>query len=111
MARNEGKERMLPDAKLDALLTRHAAIEGELARRLAPEIYVKLSRELAELAPVVDKVKAHRAVVAELKDLDALIEDAATEAEMRAIATSEKSGLGGRRRPPGKGSPPAVSAT
>ena len=97
MARNEGKERMLPDAKLDALLTRHAAIEGELARRLAPEIYVKLSRELAELAPVVDKVKAHRAVVAELKDLDALIEDAATEAEMRAIATSEKSGLAARR--------------
>ena len=35
---------MLPEQKLDALLTRHQAVEGELASGLAPEAYVKLSR-------------------------------------------------------------------
>ena len=54
---------MLPDQKLDALVSRHAALESELATQLAPEIYVKLSREFAELEPVVAKIKAYRAVV------------------------------------------------
>ena len=45
---------MLPEQKLDALLTRHKAIESELSSQLAPETFVKLSREFAELEPVVD---------------------------------------------------------
>jgi peptide chain release factor 1 len=88
---------MLPEAKLDALLARHAAIEAELSRALAPEAYVKLSREFAELSPVVDRVKAYRGVAAELTDLDGLIEDAATDPEMRAIATAEKPELEAKR--------------
>ena len=38
----------LPETKLDALLTRHAAVEAELSRQLRPETFVKLSREFAE---------------------------------------------------------------
>jgi peptide chain release factor 1 len=90
-------EHMLPEAKLDALLARHAAIEAELSRALAPEAYVKLSREFAELSPVADRVKAYRGVAAELTDLDGLIEDAATDPEMRAIANAEKPALEARR--------------
>jgi len=81
---------MLPEPKLDALVTRHQALERELASPVTPEIYVKLSREFAELAPIVETVKNYRAVVAEIAGLDALIADAATDAEMRAMATSEK---------------------
>ncbi|MGB7836136.1 MAG: PCRF domain-containing protein, partial [Xanthobacteraceae bacterium] len=88
---------MLPEAKLDALLARHAAIEAELSRALAPEAYVKLSREFAELNPVADRVKAYRGVAAELTDLDNLIEDAATDPEMRAIASAEKPALEAKR--------------
>jgi len=44
---------MLPDQKLNALVVRHAALERDLAAALPPETYVKLSREFAELAPVV----------------------------------------------------------
>ena len=40
---------MLPEQKLDALLARHQAVESDLASQLAPETYVKLSREFAEL--------------------------------------------------------------
>jgi len=88
---------MLPEAKLDALLARHAAIEAELAEKLSPENYVRLSREFAELSPVADKVKAYRSVAAELADLDGLISDANVDAEMRAIAGSEKPALEARR--------------
>src|SRR5262249_23541055 len=79
------------------LVARHQAVERELASPVTPEIYVKLSREFAELAPIVETVKDYRAVVAEIAGLDALIADAATDAEMRAMAASEKPQLGERR--------------
>jgi peptide chain release factor 1 len=81
---------MLPDQKLDALVTRHAALERDLAAALPAESYVKLSREFAELAPVVEAVRSYRAAQRELDDLAALIADPATDPEMRAIAEAEK---------------------
>jgi peptide chain release factor 1 len=52
---------MLPEAKLDVLLARHAALEAELTGRLSSDAYVRATRELSELAPVVEAVKAYRA--------------------------------------------------
>jgi peptide chain release factor 1 len=49
------------------------------------------------IGPLVDKVKAYRSVVAELADLNALIEDAATEPEMKSIANSERPQLEAKR--------------
>jgi peptide chain release factor 1 len=57
---------------------------------VTPETYVRLSREFAELGPVVAAVKSYRAVLAEIDGLDALITDSATDAEMRAMALAEK---------------------
>jgi peptide chain release factor 1 len=88
---------MLPEQKLDALVARHRALEGELATQVTPETYVKLSREFAELGPVVEAVKNYRGVVSEMADLDALIGDSATDAEMRAMALSEKPPLEQKR--------------
>ncbi|MDQ2953463.1 MAG: PCRF domain-containing protein, partial [Pseudomonadota bacterium] len=88
---------MLPQAKLDTLIARHAAVEAELSRQLPPETYVKLSREFAELSPLVETVKTYRAVEAELAGLDALMEDPTTDGEMRAIASAEKPELVARR--------------
>ncbi|CAM5492711.1 Peptide chain release factor 1 OS=Afipia felis OX=1035 GN=prfA PE=3 SV=1 [Afipia felis] len=84
---------MLPDAKLDILLARHAALEAELMAQVSAETYVRATRELADIAPVVEAVKAYRAGAAELADLEAMIADPATEAEMRAMAESERPGL------------------
>ena len=61
---------MLPEQKLDALLDRQAVVERELASGVAGDAYVKLSREFAELDPVVEAIKAYRAVDAEIADLD-----------------------------------------
>jgi len=87
---------MLPEQKLDALLTRHQTVESELASGLAPEAYVKLSREFAELGPIIETIKAYRAVTGEIADLTSLLDDAATDAEMRAMAATEKPALEAR---------------
>jgi peptide chain release factor 1 len=87
----------LPQQKLDALLARHALVESELATNLTPDAYVKLSREFAELGPVIAAIKAYRAVAAEIADLEALIEDPSTDAEMRKLAEAEKPALQARR--------------
>jgi peptide chain release factor 1 len=88
---------MLPEQKLDALVTRHKAIESELSTQVAPETFVKLSREFAELNPVVDAVKAYRGVLAEIEGLQALLDDPGTDAEMRQMAQAEKPALEQKR--------------
>jgi peptide chain release factor 1 len=87
----------LPEGKLDTLLTRHAAVEAELSRQMPAEAFVKLSREFAEIDPVVAKIKAYRAVAAELADLAALIADPKTEAAMREMADEERHALEDKR--------------
>jgi peptide chain release factor 1 len=88
---------MLPDQKLDALIVRQAALERELGTVLPPETYVKLSREFAELAPVVEAVNAYRAAQRELDGITSLIADPSTDAEMRSIADAERHELEARR--------------
>jgi peptide chain release factor 1 len=88
---------MLPEQKLDALIARHAAIERDLAAAMPADAYVKLSREFAELAPVVEAVKSYRAAQHELEGVESMIEDPAIDAEMRAIATAERPQLEARR--------------
>src|SRR5215470_4773783 len=85
---------MLPETKLDIMLARHASLEAELSRPLGADTFVKLTRELAEIAPVVEKVKAYRNAVA---DLDAIIADPATEPDLRAVAAEEKPVVDARR--------------
>jgi peptide chain release factor 1 len=87
---------MLPEQKLDALLTRYKTVENELASGLAAEAYVKLSREFAELGPVIETIKAYRAVTSEIADLTTLLDDAATDAEMRTMAATERPALEAR---------------
>ena len=87
----------LPHHRLDALLARHSLVESELATNLSRDDYVKLSREFAELGPVIEAIKAYRAVTAEIADLEALAADPSTDAEMRKLADSEKPALQARR--------------
>jgi peptide chain release factor 1 len=88
---------MLPDQKLDALLARYHNVESELASQVTPDTYVRLSREFAELGPVVGAIKAYREVIAEIRGIEELVDDPATDAEMRALAGSEKTALEARR--------------
>jgi peptide chain release factor 1 len=87
----------LPQHRLDALLARHSLVESELATNLSRDDYVKLSREFSELGPVIEAIKAYRAVTTELADLDALTSDATSDPEMRKLAEAEKPALQARR--------------
>ena len=88
---------MLPEAKLNGLIARHAQVESDLAGQPDRQTYVQLSREFAELGPLVDNVKAYRAAGAELHELEMLIADPATDVEMRELAAAEKPALLERR--------------
>jgi peptide chain release factor 1 len=88
---------MLQPAKLDALLARQQMVEAELASQPSRDTYVKLSKEFSELGPLIETVKAYRATLAEIADLEAMMADSSTDAEMRALAASEKPGLEARR--------------
>jgi peptide chain release factor 1 len=64
---------------------------------LSRDDYVKLSREFSELGPVIEAIKAYRAVSAEIDDLDTLIADPSNDAEMRKLAETEKPTLQARK--------------
>ena len=88
---------VLPQQKMDALLARHALVESELASGLAPDAYVKLAREFAELTPVVEVIKAYRSTDNEIVELSALVDDSRTDAEMRKLADIERHELQERK--------------
>jgi peptide chain release factor 1 len=87
----------LPQSKLDALVMRLHTVEADLAGGPDRDSYVKLSREFSELQPLVESIKAYQGVENEIADLDAMLADASTDADMRALAETEKPALEARR--------------
>src|SRR5258708_9125014 len=87
---------MLREAKLYILMAHHTSIETQLLGEVGWEAYVRVMRELAELNPVIDAVKAYRATEKEIADIEALISDPATEPEMRGMAEAERETLKAR---------------
>src|ERR1700682_4512977 len=87
---------ILPEAKLDILLAHHASLEAQLLGQVNSESYVRITRELAELNPLIDAVKAYRAANAEIAGIEALISDPATELEMRGMSEAERETLAAR---------------
>ncbi len=77
---------MLPQAKLDQVLRRHEELGAALAAG-ARERFVEMSKEFAELEPVVEGIRAYRALQAEVADLEALV--AGDDKEMRELAEAE----------------------
>src|ERR1700684_2711673 len=81
---------ILPEAKLDILLAHHASLEAQLLGQVNSASYVRITRELAELNPLIDAVKAYRAANAAAAGIDALIADPATEPDMRSRTQAER---------------------
>ena len=84
---------MIPAAKLERLLDRFAAIESEMASGASGSQFVKLSREHAELAPVIEAARAYRSTQKQIEDADALIADPSGDSEMRDLALQERAEL------------------
>jgi len=80
---------MLAREKLEMLLDRFDVIEQSMAGNPDPETYVRLSREYAELDPIVSKVRQLMSQEKEAEGLREMLEDPETEAEMREMAGDE----------------------
>jgi peptide chain release factor 1 len=76
--------------RLEAILARHALVSATLNGAPEPAQFVQLSRELAELDPVVEAIRGRAAVAEDLAGLDELMGDASTDAEMRLLAEAER---------------------
>jgi peptide chain release factor 1 len=78
---------MLPVERLDAILARAEALQEEMNGELPPERFVELSKEYAEIDPLVAAIRGYRAALSEAEDLRALI--AGDDAEMAELAGLE----------------------
>ena len=79
-----------PRARLDAIVDRHAIVTATLNGAPDTDTFVQLSRELAELDPVVEAIRGYRDKEADLAGLDALLKDGSTDTEMRSLAEDER---------------------
>src|SRR5215468_9115263 len=79
----------IPADKLDKLVSRWETVQGTLASGADQETFVRLSREFAELDPIVATITSLRSAVRERVDLQHLIDDPASETDMAALAEEE----------------------
>ena len=85
---------MLPVERLDAIIARAEALQEEMNAELPPERFVELSKEYAEIDPLVGAIKTYRAALAEREELAGLV--AGDDAEMAELAGTELAALEAR---------------
>ena len=83
----------IPADKLDKLIARWQSVQTTLASGTDQENYVRLSREFAELDPIVTTIMTLRSSVHERDELKQLIDDPKSDPEMAALAEEERGAL------------------
>ena len=88
------------DETLDKIIQRHDELRDTLAsgERLEGADYARMSKELSGLADIVAAVNDYRQQTAELEDLDSIIGDAGSDAEVKNLAEEEKREISERLR-------------
>ena len=79
----------LPTDKLAKLVERWETIQAELNQGVAQTVYAKLTKEFADLGPIVTAIRAHTAMEAEATDLEAMTTDPQAAGEMADMARDE----------------------
>ena len=79
----------LPRDRMDQMVKRFELLEAQMAAGPDPDTYVRMAGEYASLEEMAGKIRALRAAEGELADLEAMLADKATDAEMRALAEAE----------------------
>jgi len=85
----------LPEEKLDALEKHLVALEAQLAANPDPEEFVRLSKEYAELQPVVEAIRNYHKVTSDYEGAKELLYS--KDAELRELAEIEYEELGEKR--------------
>lgn len=79
----------IPEERLDRLVERWHVVQAELTKGPPQTVFVALSKEFAELDPVVAIVQALRKAEREADDLEAMAADPAARGEMAELAQAE----------------------
>ena len=79
----------IPQEKLDRLVGRWETVQKALSEMPDQETFVKLSREFAELDPLVAVIRQLREASDELSDLRSIAEDPQSDREMVELAHAE----------------------
>lgn len=80
----------LPRDRMDQVLKRFEMLEAQMAAGPDPDAYVKMASEYSDLEEMAQKIRALRAAEAEFADLEAILSDKSTDAEMRELAEAEQ---------------------
>ncbi|HWK12999.1 MAG TPA: peptide chain release factor 1 [Rhizobiaceae bacterium] len=80
----------LPTDRMDQLLKRFDMLEARMAAGADGDEYVKLASDYAEIEEIAGCIKALRQAEGERDDLDAMLADKATDAEMRELAEMDR---------------------
>lgn len=83
---------MIPEAKLERVLDRFHAIEAQLASGHSGE-FAQLSREHAQLTPVVNAINAYKSVHDAITQNQELIADPHTDSDLKTLAGEELESL------------------
>lgn len=76
---------MIPNDKLDQIIARFQFVEAKLSSGVSGAEIAELSREYAELKPVVETISDYRRVIADLAEAEAMLRDP----DMRELAEEE----------------------
>src|SRR5262245_147312 len=79
---------MIPEAKLERVLDRFHAIEAQLSSGQTTD-FAKLSKEYAQLAPVVRTIQAYKDTNTKLAGSQSLLNDPSSDSELKALAEEE----------------------
>ncbi len=80
---------MIPQAKLDMLLERFEELQSQMSSNVDPQSFAKLSKEYADLKPVVEAVHLLLDARQEAEDLEDVLSDSEGDAELTAMASKE----------------------
>ena len=81
---------MLPQDKLNLILRRHEELSARLGEGVSGPDFVTLSRELSDLNPIVDAIRALRQAQEDYAGVEAMLADPGLDSEMRELAEMEK---------------------
>ncbi|MBR2690218.1 MAG: peptide chain release factor 1 [Aquamicrobium sp.] len=79
----------LPRDRMDQVVKRFDMLEAQMAAGPAPDAYVKMAAEYADMQELVAKIRELRAAEREQDDLEAMLGDKGTDSEMRALAEAD----------------------
>lgn len=79
----------LPRDRMDQVVKRFDMLEAQMAAGPEPEAYVKMASEYADIQDMVAKIRALRTAERERTDLEAMLADRSTDADMRALAEAD----------------------